>query len=177
MSLNLSTTDLASIRARDPARFATLNRGDVAGKREGRHSAAALRKSPRKRALICRARIDTHKTFATILIPGLKLQSEANNREHWRPKAIRVKKQKLFVGMYLSGSVFPPLPVLCRIVRIGCRTLDVDNKWGSAKHIIDAIAAHYGIDDRDKRIEWDVTQEKGKQYAVRIEIAARDGQS
>lgn len=170
--------DIASIRARDPARFATLNRGDVPAKRKGRQGGtAAMRKTPRKRVLVCRARIDTTKTFATILIPGLKLQSEANNREHWRPKAIRVKKQKLFVGMHLSGSVFPPLPVLCRIVRIGCRTLDVDNKWGSAKHLIDAIAAHYGIDDRDSRIEWDVTQEKGKEYAVRIELAAIKGDS
>lgn len=170
--------NLASIRARDPARFAALNRGDVAAKHEGRQGGtAALRKSPRKRALICRAKIDTTKIFATILIPGLKLESEANRHKHWRDRCDRARSQKQTVSLCLLREILPPLPIICRIVRVGCRELDSDNATGSAKAVRDAIAAHYGIDDRDSRIEWDVTQEKGKQYAVRIEIAAKGGQS
>lgn len=170
--------NLASIRARDPDRFASLNRGDVAGKRKGKHR-GAFKRVPGGILLlrVCRANIDTMKTFATILIPGLKLESEANKREHFRVKAGRVKKQKQVVSLCLLREIFPPLPVLCRIVRVGCRELDSDNLAGSAKHCRDAIAAHYGIDDRDSRIEWDVTQEKGKAYAVRIELAARNGDS
>lgn len=170
--------NIASIRARDPDRFASLNRGDVAGKRKGKHR-GAFKRVPGGILLlrVCRANIDTTKTFATILIPGLKLESEANRHTHWRDRDRRVRTQKRVVSICLLRETFPPLPIICRIVRVGCRELDSDNATGSAKAVRDAIAAHYGIDDRDSRIEWDVTQEKGKQYAVRIEIAAKGGQS
>lgn len=128
-------------------------------------------KRPRvKRVLFCHARIDPASTSTVILIPGFKLQSEANNRENRFAKSSRVKRQKSFVALHLVKHEFPRLPVLVRITRIGKSLLDKDNAWGSAKHTIDAIAAHYGIDDGNREVvDWDVQQEKGE-YGVRIEI-------
>ena len=58
------------------------------------------------------------------------------------------------------------------ITRIAPRELDSDNLTSSAKHVRDGIADALAIDDRDKRVEWDVDYEKGAPhtYAARVRI-------
>ena len=126
---------------------------------------------PIRRIRVCSARIDPKVISALIVIPGLKLESELNLREHWAARHQRIKKQKHLIGLHLIGKAFPALPVKCTIVREGPRRLDDDNAWGSAKALRDTIAAHYGVDDGGSDIQFDVVQDvaAGK-YGVRIVI-------
>ena len=84
-----------------------------------------------------------------VVIPGLRLVSEANAREHWRARAARTKTQKLTVGLVLHSLVAAPPspPVDIVIVRTSPGTLDDDNLQGSGKHVRDAVAKWIGIDD------------------------------
>ena len=60
--------------------------------------------------------------------------------------------------------------LVCHVVRVAPRLLDQhDNLAASAKAVIDGIADGLGINDRDPRVEWVVSQEKGK-AAVRVEF-------
>ena len=120
---------------------------------------------------VSHAKIDLSRQERIVLIPGMKLVSEANDHTHWRRRQKRAKAQRMNVELHLMTLTFPPLPLSCRIVRIGPKLLDSDNAAGSAKAVRDQVAEHFGGDDRDETvIKWEVTQEKGA-YAVRIEIA------
>ncbi len=106
-------------------------------------------------------------------IPGMKLVSEANSRDHWRKKAARVKQQRNLVTLVLRGTIAREMlmvwPLLVTITRIAPRRLDDDNATSSAKATRDAIAAILGVDDRDPRVIWKVAQERGP-VGVRIQL-------
>ena len=108
----------------------------------------------------------------SVPIPGLRLAS-LNVREHWARKAARVKRERNLVTLVLRGTVAAQMmlvaPLVVTITRVGPRRLDDDNATGSAKACRDAIAAVLGVDDRDPRVRWQVTQAAGP-YAVRIAI-------
>jgi hypothetical protein len=108
-------------------------------------------------------------------IPGLRLVSEANQREHWAKKARRVKAQRTLVTLVLRGTVARDMmlvaPLAVTITRISPRRLDDDNATGSAKAVRDAVAAILGVDDRDDRVSWRVEQAKGP-FGIRIAIRA-----
>lgn len=112
----------------------------------------------------------------TLTIPGLRLVSEANQREHWTRKAKRVKAQRTAVAVAWLASVpacfAPEFPLTVSITRIAPRALDTDNAVGSAKGARDSIADLLGVDDRDPRVVWVVNQRKGKpkEYAVEITL-------
>lgn len=107
----------------------------------------------------------------------MRIQSEANLREHWAKKAKRVKRQRQLVGMLLWNTELcwvrprPALPVTVLLTRIAARKLDDDNLCGGFKAVRDEIAAWLGVNDNDPRVTWRYAQERGKGFACRIEIA------
>lgn len=63
----------------------------------------------------------------------------------------------------------------CRVLFTACRrkALDDDNNVGSLKNLRDAVAKTLGIDDGDKRIQWEYSQviTKGKEgVMVKVEF-------
>lgn len=112
--------------------------------------------------------------IAAFEIP-VKLVSEANSHRQFWYRAKRAKEQReksaLATRTALSGLAFR-LPLIVVITRVSPRELDSDNVTSSAKHVRDGIADALGVDDRDGRVIWRVTQERGapKQYAARVLI-------
>jgi hypothetical protein len=113
-----------------------------------------------------------------ILIPNLKIVSEANNSDHWTKKRSRRKYQQFWIRQYWNQ--FPryiTFPCHITLTRISPRTLDSDNLQHSLKGIRDEIAdilipgKKKGQADSDPRLTWTYKQEKQpKTYALRIQI-------
>jgi hypothetical protein len=130
----------------------------------------------------------------------IRLESEANRRDHWGTRAGRVKEQREAVtaafvdsgepihvvqvapkkagGKVKQVARFarqPALPLAVFITRIAPRALDDDNLVGSAKGVRDAVASLLGIDDRDPRVTWRCEHRRGGvgEYAVEIAIKPR----
>jgi hypothetical protein len=116
-----------------------------------------------------------------VRIPGMRLQSTANLREHHMVKAKRTKKQRGCAKMVV-GSVVRGIPwtesayLLVTITRVAPRELDDDNLATACKATRDGIADALGINDRDPRVKWQYAQAKGqpKEYAVNIRIESTD---
>jgi hypothetical protein len=109
-----------------------------------------------------------------LVIPGLKLESEANRRDFWATKAKRVKSQKLAVRAAAGWSFkAPSLPLVVVIIRHAPRDLDSDNATGSAKHVRDQLAELLGVDDRSPEVSWFVVQRRAKAPWVEIRIVPR----
>lgn len=112
----------------------------------------------------------------------IKLISEANARGHWSGKAKRVKmqrwtaKQSCF-GNGIDGIATGSVHLTVTITRIGKRKLDDDNLATSAKAIRDGIADACGKDDGSDFYTWQYAQEKGDDYAVRIQIESDSADS
>jgi hypothetical protein len=113
-----------------------------------------------------------------VLIPGVRILSEPNVRDHRMVRARRVKKQRLDVTIVLRAHISKPPapPLLVTIVRVhkgrGSRDYDDDNLIAGAKAIRDAIAAWLRIDDGDPRVQYQYAQEKGDDVGVRILMEA-----
>lgn len=99
----------------------------------------------------------------------LRLESEPNKRGHWSGKARRTKALRAAM-IALPANL--PIPCVVTITRIAPRSLDDDNMVGAGKGLRDGIADRLGIDDRDPRVRWVYSQERGrpKEYAVRIQV-------
>ena len=95
----------------------------------------------------------------SVRVPQL-VPATLNSREHWAAKAARVKHERAMVRLVLSSRTPPPLPVVVMLVRCAPRLLDDDNAVGSMKAARDEVAAWLGVDDRDPRVRWNVTQAK-----------------
>ncbi|HXN30548.1 MAG TPA: hypothetical protein VN894_01755 [Polyangiaceae bacterium] len=96
--------------------------------------------------------------------------SESNQREHWAKKHRRISEQRHLVMLILGLSRHFPLPLQCRLTRLAPRELDTDNLAISFKGVRDQIAAWLGVDDRDPRVSWSYSQEKNRNYSLRLEI-------
>src|SRR5262245_66426216 len=81
----------------------------------------------------------------------VRLVSEANQREHWRTKHSRKKKQQAAIGMAWADATWGRRPTcrpsFVRFIRVGPRRLDADNLAGSFKHVQAHMARELGIDD------------------------------
>jgi hypothetical protein len=84
--------------------------------------------------------------------------SEANTREHWRPKAKRVAAQRARIRNVLAELSRHPKPTRVDLCRIGKRPLDSDNLANAFKHVRDEIASLLHFDDRDKSVSWNYRQ-------------------
>lgn len=129
-----------------------------------------------KEPMQCRWKIYADVGVLGIRIEGLRLVSEANQREAWYQRNARKKVQQEVVKAALRG--LDPLGYLVTselritLIRQGMRTLDTDNLAGSGKHVRDAIAKHIGIDDGSPLLEWCYEQRKGP-YGVEIRFEQR----
>jgi len=110
--------------------------------------------------------------FAVFHLP-LRIESNANLREHWAVKMKRTKMQRWAAGCAVGASSDWTLPAgkfVVRLVRVGRRLLDDDNLCGGFKSIRDGVADALGLSDNDPRIKWEYAQEKGREYSCRIEL-------
>jgi len=102
----------------------------------------------------------------------IRTVNESNGQHgHWSAKSKRRKSQRQAIAWALHGKTLPPLPVVVLLTRISAGRLDEhDNLRGSMKSIVDEIAEHYGLPDKDPRFEWRYDQAKAKhgQYGVRV---------
>ena len=107
-----------------------------------------------------------------VLVP-VRIESEANRREHWRRVAARKSEHRSQARMALAWSltkVYPPCVIT--LTRIAPRDLDDDNLASGFKAFRDGVADWLGIDDGDKRLTWRYAQRRGepKQYAAEVKI-------
>ncbi len=118
-------------------------------------------------------------------IPGLRVQSEMNLREHWATVNKRKKRQSQAV-MFVLRSLFSalafkaPQPLRVALTRlIGPRgqQMDTDNLSSAFKFIRDAVADWLGRSDAPgSGVEWVTAQERANDWGVRIEIVTTEGE-
>ncbi len=105
----------------------------------------------------------------------MKIVSVANLRLHWAVKAKLVKGQRKKAYSALASVAAPPVPP-CSVVltRVAPRRLDGDNLQSGFKAVRDGVADWLGVDDGDKRIDWQYGQRSGgvNVYQVEIEVIA-----
>ena len=103
-------------------------------------------------------------------IPGLRVVSAANLREHWRARAARVRKERHnFALGVLAAGVGDQLREMAKLnrrlevtfTRRSPRRLDDDNLASGLKAARDALAALLGVDDGSDRLCWHYDQQKG----------------
>ena len=110
----------------------------------------------------------------------VRIESEANRRDHWAVRHRRFAKQRSVVALHLlalGGLTRPRPPLVVTLTRIGPRRLDVDNLAGGFKAVIDQVAAWLGVDDGDPRMVWQFAQKRGRpnEYALAVKIEERTG--
>jgi len=107
-----------------------------------------------------------------ITIPLRLLTSACNLREHWAVRARRVKREREAVLVHLQAKATrPALPCTVTFVRVGPVLLDHGNLAGACKAPEDATAGWLGVDDGPEGpVTWRYRQERGRPYALRIEI-------
>jgi hypothetical protein len=118
-------------------------------------------------------------------IPGMKLISLLNQREHWATRDRRARIQRGSTLLMLQQESKNPTrkypwllkPLSIIITRVAPRSLDSDNLTASAKHVRDAIADWLGVDDGTPRITWavDSLKRRPREYSVLILIQKREG--
>ena len=111
-----------------------------------------------------------------------------NDREHWREKAHRIKREKEIISLALKAyqpiagvllenlleNIAQQSPVLITLTRIApSQGLDGDNLSGALKAVRDRIAKAMRVDDREsERLAWKYDQKRGP-WGVRVEFSAR----
>ena len=112
-----------------------------------------------------------------VRVPGMRVTNGLNTREHWAARARRTKRERKTVGLYLlaAGRMRPTPPLTVRMVRVyppRGKPQDGDGLHAAFKATRDAVAAWLGIDDAERfGVTWEVAQEPGPAWAVRIEFA------
>lgn len=85
----------------------------------------------------------------------IRLQSEQNRRDHWRVVAKRKQEQHALTRNLLRRDCTVwAVPATVTFRRIAWARFDSDAVPAACKYVRDAIAALFGIDDADPRIEW-----------------------
>lgn len=112
---------------------------------------------------------------AGIFIP-MRTSTPGNTLRHWSIEGREAKKQREIVTAHLivNRATLSAFPVRVTLTRYGPGKLpDWVNMGGMMKHVIDAIAKFYGVDDGDPRWQWDFQPpQRGKSWGVRIEITS-----
>ena len=120
--------------------------------------------------------------WAVLVRLPIKVESEANKREHWRKVNKRKQEQREATHMAVAAAFKKtPLqaPLIVTLTRIGPRKLDSDNVVGGFKFVRDGVAKAVGIDDGDRaRIGWNYAQRTSSpkaeiRYGIEILIEER----
>lgn len=116
----------------------------------------------------------------TVVVEGLRVESEQNTRGSWHGKHRRTAGQKDLVIAALSRLDKAALRAcgrlrvtFARVMGKRGRAFDDDNLVGAFKATRDAVAHAIGVDDGSPWWDWqyDLTQTRGPEYAVRIKFA------
>jgi hypothetical protein len=116
-----------------------------------------------------------------VLLPGTRLVSLANRREHWIEKWRRSKSQRAAAKLLVQAAMSrkpkaerPKLPLLVRITRVyEGNDLDADDNLNiSGKHVRDGVSDALGIDDGSPLIAWRYCQMPGP-TGVLVEMFSR----
>lgn len=118
-----------------------------------------------------------------VTIPGLRVKSEMNLREHHMVTYRRKREQKDITRLFLAqlgkttrNALAAAPRVVVRFTRIGGKSLDTDNATTAFKFVRDSVAEWLGKDDGlNSGIEWVMppAQENGE-YGIRIELSTED---
>lgn len=109
----------------------------------------------------------------------IRIESEANRREHWTKKRLRAKHQQAMISNVCrtARGEMRTLRLPLRIVftRYGPRRIDSDNLAHGFKAVRDALMRWIGdgkTDDGDERIEWCYRQVANGQrvYSISVDI-------
>jgi hypothetical protein len=105
----------------------------------------------------------------------VRIESEANRREHWSKAAARKKLHRQTARLALQHIRDRPpagAAIVVTMRRIAPRNLDSDNLASGFKAVRDGIADWLGIDDGSPRITWLVEQGKGKpnEYSAHVVV-------
>lgn len=106
----------------------------------------------------------------------VKVVSVANLRMHWAVKARLAKSQRAAAKKALEAVARSPgvggLPLTIVVTRVAPRRLDGDNLQSGLKAVRDGVADWLGIDDGDRRLDWQYAQRAAgpKQYWVEVEV-------
>jgi hypothetical protein len=113
----------------------------------------------------------------------MTLSSAANESRHFFTKSSRAAGHRRLAFLLVSSNGPPAVPtkgfqstgaVRVTLTRIAPRALDDDNLAYAFKHIRDGVTEAIGLrDDRDPRLTWLYSQERGKPAAIRITIEVR----
>jgi len=115
----------------------------------------------------------------SVVVP-IRTVSEMNRRDHWSARHRRSRQQQELTTLLLrTANVDPSLlkpPFVVRLTRVGPGSIkDSDNLAAGTKAVRDAVAAFLKVDDADlvsgSAVRWEVRQERGPVYELRIEIA------
>ncbi len=111
-----------------------------------------------------------------LIVPLITI-SEANTSEHWRKSAARHKRQKGIIKLHwIKIRNLVSLPCKMQLIRLAPRSLDFANLCMSLKWVEDSCAEELtgnyvpGRADGDPRIKTTFSQEKCKEYGVKIII-------
>jgi hypothetical protein len=96
----------------------------------------------------------------------LHLAPVGNRREHPFSRARRTRREIAAVLGALKGHTPPPLPVVFELTRTGWNALDPDGLVAALKAPIDALARWLGVDDRDLRLFWRLSQAVTRQTRI-----------
>ena len=93
-----------------------------------------------------------------VVVLPLHLAPVGNRREHPLTRARRTRREINAVLKGLVGHKPPPLPVVFDLCRTGWNALDPDGLVASMKAPIDALAEWLGVNDRNRRLYWRLSQ-------------------
>lgn len=110
-------------------------------------------------------------------VPGVKILSECNLRQHWSERRKRSKAQQHHTNTALQlfgrdahKAVIAAPAIAVRLVRLGGRKIDSDNLAGGFKAVRDQIAKWCGRDDGSETYQWEYGQEAAPVPGFRIEV-------
>ncbi len=118
-----------------------------------------------------------------VILPGVKLKTPTNRREHWSIGGRRSREERGLARLLcaqLGPKVRDELRAAPRLkvkfVRVGGHRMDTTNIVAACKAIQDGLCDWLEIPDSSDWYEWQwPTQEKGE-ASVRIELTPWDGQ-
>jgi len=132
--------------------------------------------SPRQKKLISASNRVLENGAVELIVPVITI-SEANNFDHWTKSAARHKKQKGIIKLYWNKiRNLVSLPCKMQLTRLAPRNLDFANLCMSLKWVEDSCAEELtgnyvpGRADGDSRLKTTFSQEKSKEYGVKITI-------